>query len=298
MNKLIKYLTSTLFDDIYKSSTDLTDDLIDNNLYIDINKLKVILNKLKNYYGMDDLIFKLNSYKSGYDLYKDSEDNNIIIPLLEIYIKDNNSISLIQYLNELFKLFNEFNINMNIKQCIISAYNNTLFNKYFNNFNLNLKLYNNISYDIFYLNKFVIKNFKYFPNNIITLNFYCCDIYNCYNFPINIKNIIFSETPLPKNFKGFITNINNLTVNIRALKALSVYPLYDKKYITKYKEIINKYIGNLTNIPYNLKITSSNIILNDYPDILKKLLKDYIKDKVKKLYVNNYKSLYKQLIFN
>ena len=295
MNKNIKYLTETLFDDIYDDH-DISDDIFAENLYVNINVLNTILHKLENCYGLDDLIFKLKSYKSGYELYSDSEDNNIIIQSIDLYLNDNNkSIYILNNLHDLFKLFNKHNIKMNIKYCTISAYNNTFFNNYFNKFNL--KLYDNISYDILSLNKCVIKNFNYFPDNVKTLKFNSCDIYNCYNFPVNVKNILFSETPLPKNFKGFIINLDKLSVHIQPLRVLS-YPLYDKQNIVKYKNIISKYIGNLTNIPYNLKINSSDIILNEYPDILKRLLKDYIKEKVKKLYKNNYKSLYKQLIFS
>ena len=79
MNKIIKYLTETLFDDIYDDDHDLSDDIFTENLYVNINELNTILHKLENCYGLDDLIFKLKSYKSGYELYSDSEDNNIII---------------------------------------------------------------------------------------------------------------------------------------------------------------------------------------------------------------------------
>lgn len=68
--------------------------------------------------------------------------------------------------------------------------------------------------------------------------------------------------------------------------------------VNDYKKIIQKYIGNLQKLPYNLKIQKSNILLDNYTDIIKKLFKTYLKTTLKSQYSENdiYKKLYVQFI--
>lgn len=298
-------------DDIFND--DINDDVI-KYYYIDINKLKNKLTNIINYLdslpipkkyyynNLNSLIKLLFKYKTGEDIFNDSINNKIKLNgTIELNFTDNLNELLI-LLSELFTLLKQYNINIYIKKlsiCSLKTYDINLNHK-LNDFNnvfkyLNLKLFDNISYDVLHILGFHLTDFKYIPDNINTIQFTSCNIQKCDNFPVNVKNVNFNYTPLPNNFSGFPENLTCLNLTI---ENLTKYKFSFINSVSLDKKIIKKYIGNLYNLPYNLKIKECNIINKDYSDLYKVFIKQYIKEKLKEHYKqdNLYKKLYRQLV--
>ena len=292
-------------DDIFND--DINDDVI-KYYYIDINKLKNKLTNIINYLdslpipnyssnNLNSLIKLLFKYKTGEDIFNDSINNKIKLNgTIELNFTDNLNELLI-LLSELFTLLKQYNINIYIKKLsICSLKTNHKLNDFNNVFKyLNLKLFDNISYDVLHILGFHLTDFKYIPDNINTIQFTSCNIQKCDNFPVNVKNVNFNYTPLPNNFSGFPENLTCLNLIIGDM---TKYKFYYTNSVSLAKKIIKEYIGNLYNLPYNLKIKECNIINTDYSDSFKVFIKQYIKEKLKEHYKqdNLYKKLYRQLV--
>lgn len=292
---------------------DVNEDII-KYYYIDIKILKNILNDIVNnqeilnpFYcscHLNPLIDLFSNYKSGEDIYNDSINNNIKInETIELRFFDKLELNkLLISLFNLFTLLKRNNINIYIRKLAISSMNTYDINLHhklidLNNIfkYLNLKLFDNISFDILSITGLNITDFKYMPDNINTIQFTSCNIQNCDGFPTNVKNVNFNYTALPNNFAGFPEKLNCLNLTTELIKYKYSFFIHTVEFD---KKIIKTFIGDLNNLPYNLKIKECNIINKDYPDILKTFIKQYIKEKLKEHYKqdNLYKKLYRQLV--
>ena len=142
--------------------------------------------------------------------------------------------------------------------------------------------------------------FNNFPDNINTLYFTECEINKCINFPKNVNKVYFCFTPFPKDFEGFSSKLEflSLITPLQFQNHCFSFLLNSDEKIKKIKTIIEKFVGNLTNLSYNLKIDNSEILNKEMPLLVQSLLKKEIKSKLKAQYRkdNVYKKLYKQLI--
>ena len=294
-------------DDIFDLGT-VYDDMLELSR-IDIKRLHSLLKNINDMLDNDStlkyainliyLIQILSSYKTSLEL---EDEEQIIIPKLSLdfscLVNSNDMIILFNILNEIFTLLKDHNILLKIKDLdiIFFGYNKKLiFNDYFSI--LNLKYFTNICFENIIIYNAKITDFKYFPTDVESIIFSGCEIKSCINFPKS-KNIKFHDTCLPNNLTDLPGNINNLEIFISALQWRNFSYNYDKNNIKYCKEIISKYIGKLNNLPYNLKINQTNIIQENYIDVIQKLLKTYIKKTLKTNYRKNdlYKKLYRQFI--